>query len=148
MIKKSEFDFLNEVFEWLFYNMPIHSDNSFVRTLFDFYKLHGNLTRRQLVALLKRIHAIDKEPPFNPATIEAIIRKMPVRFKSEAPVITPVYKEDTKTMEQVQEILAIAPTHKAALLYKNKLELNQPLTIAEKENINRFLTHLKSISKK
>ena len=44
--------------------------------------------------------------------------------------------------EKLEKILTIAPAHKAALLYLNKITLHQPLTSAEKDNIEKFLALL------
>jgi hypothetical protein len=54
-----------------------------------------------------------------------------------------MYTEDSESKDKLQQILAIAPQHKAAIAYMNKVNLNQALTPAEKEDINKFLKLLK-----
>jgi hypothetical protein len=94
-------------------------------------------------ALLNTIEYINKVPPFNPATIEAIIKKKAVKTKSAPlPPAKPLYDEDETSKEKLEKILTIAPAHKAALLYLNKITLHQPLTSAEKDNIEKFLALL------
>ena len=133
-----EYDFLNGVFEWVFYSLPPRADNTFIRNMYDFYKTRGGLSKKQLQALLKIINGIDAKPPFSPATLEAIIKKKVSRSKSPLPPVTPMYKEDTDTRDKLDKILAISPAHKGAILYMNKLKLHQPLTQADKDAINKF----------
>lgn len=137
--KSADYDFLNSVFEWVFYNLPARADNTFTRNMYEFYKIHGGLSTKQLKALLKTIEYINIKPPFNPATLEAIIKKKAIKTRSAPPPPTPLYEADTASKEKLEKILSIAPAHKGALLYMNKLKLNQPLTTAEKDSINKFL---------
>ena len=140
--RKSDYDFLNGVFEWVFYSLPPRADNTFIRGMYEFYKTRGGLSRKQLTVLLNTINSIDAKPPFSPATIEAIIKKKAVKSKAPLPPATPLYQEDNVSKEKLEKILALAPAHKAALLYMNKLNLHQQLTSAEKESIGNFLTLL------
>lgn len=140
--RKSDYDFLNGVFEWVFYSMPPRADNTFIRNMYEFYKSRGGLSRKQLIALLNTINGIDAKPPFNPATIEAIIKKKAIKTKAPLPASRPLYEDDIESREKLEKILALAPAHKAALLYLNKLNLHQTLTPVEKENIGRFLSLL------
>jgi hypothetical protein len=141
--KSSDYDFFQGVFEWIFYNLPAHADNTFIRNMYDFYKTRGGLSIKQMKALLNTIEYINKVPPFNPATIEAIIKKKAVKTKSAPlPPVKPLYDEDATSKEKLEKILTIAPAHKAALLYLNKITLHQPLTSAEKDNIEKFLALL------
>ena len=133
-----DYDFLNGVFEWVFYSLPPRADNTFIRNMYDFYKTRGGLSKKQLEALLRTINNIDAKPPFSPATLEAMIKKKVTKLKSPLPAITPMYKEDTDTKEKLDKILAISPAHKGALLYMNKLSLHQLLTQADKDAINKF----------
>jgi hypothetical protein len=133
-----EYDFLNDVFEWLFYNLPPRADNTFIRNMYEFYKTRGGLSKKQLEALLRTINSIDAKPPFSPATLEAIIKKKGTKSKSALPAITPMYKEDADTKEKLEKILAVSPAHKAAILYRNKLNLHQILAQADKDAINKF----------
>lgn len=137
--KPADYDFLHSVFEWVFYNLPAHADNTFIRNMFEFYKSHGGLSIKQLKALLNTIDYIKVPPPFNPATIEAIIKKKAVKTKSAPPPPTPLYTEDHDSLQKLNQILQLAPSHKAAILYRNKVELHQSLSPAEKDSIDKFL---------
>ncbi|GAC1427151.1 MAG: hypothetical protein NVSMB7_03950 [Chitinophagaceae bacterium] len=133
-----DYDFLSGVFEWVFYSLPPRENNTFIRNMYDFYKTRGGLSKKQLQALLKTINGINATPPFSPATLEAIIKKKSTKSRSPLPAVRPMYKEDTDTSEKLDKILAISPAHKGALLYKNKLNLHQLLTKADKDAINKF----------
>ena len=138
----AEYDFLQEVFEWVFYNMPIEKDNSYIRNIYELYQNNGGLSGKQIQVLLNEIEKIPVKPPFNPATLEAIIKKKAVKYRSKLPPVTPMYTEDTESKQKLQQILGMAPQHKAAIKYMNKVNLNQELTAAEKEDINTFLNFL------
>ncbi|MEO6316377.1 MAG: hypothetical protein ABIU63_05110 [Chitinophagaceae bacterium] len=144
----SEYDFLNGVFEWVFYNLPPRADNSFTRHMYDFYKTRGGLSKKQLEALLRIINGIAVTPPFSTATLEAIIKKKTTKSKSALPAATPLYKEDTATREKLIYILSVAPAHKAALLYMNKLDLHELLTQADRDAINKFFLVISAAKKK
>ncbi|HMF71913.1 MAG TPA: hypothetical protein VK616_10575 [Flavitalea sp.] len=145
MKNSAEYDFLQEVFEWVFYNMPIQKDNSYIRNIYEFYQNNGGLSGKQIQVLLNEIEKIEVKPPFNPATLEAIIKKKAVKYRSKLPPVTPMYTEDSESKDKLQQILAIAPQHKAAIAYMNKVNLNQALTPVEKEDINKFLKLLKKM---
>jgi hypothetical protein len=144
----SDYDFLNGVFEWVFYNLPPRADNSFIKNMFDFYKTRGGLSKKQLDALLKTVNGINAVPPFSPATLEAIIKKKASKSRSPLPPATPLYKEDAETRAKLDYILSISPAHKGALLYINKLNLHEPLTQADKNTIHKFYVLISSMKKK
>lgn len=136
--RPSDYDFLNGVFEWVFYSLPPRADNTFIRNMYAFYKSRGGLSKKQLQALLKTVNGIQAIPPFNTATLEAIIKKKNAKTISALPAATPMYKEDSDTREKLDAILAAAPAHKAALLYSDKLNRHELLTPADKTAINKF----------
>jgi len=144
----SDYDFLNGVFEWVFYSLPPRADNSFIKNMYDFYKTRGGLSKKQLDALLKTVNSINATPPFSPATLEAIIKKKASKSKSPLPPATPLYKEDAETREKLEYILSVSPAHKGALLYMNKLNLHQPLTQADKDAIQKFFVLISAMKKK
>lgn len=72
------------------------------------------------------------------ATLEAIIRKMPNRYKSEAPAITPVYTKDPAIGEMIDTILAKYPQHKQVLFLQSKYLNNEVLSPADLNDLKRF----------
>ncbi|MEP7278633.1 MAG: hypothetical protein ABI813_08330 [Bacteroidota bacterium] len=144
----SDYDFLNGVFEWVFYSLPPRADNSFIRNMYEFYKTRGGLSKKQLQALLITVNGIPATPPFSPATLEAIIKKKHTKSRSSLPPVTPLYKEDTDTKSILDKILALSPAHKGALRYMNKLNLHQQLTQADKDAINKFFLLVNAVKNK
>jgi hypothetical protein len=149
MADKSSYDFLQEVFEWVFYNMPIRSNNSYMRKLYGNYKKWGGLSKWQLQSLLDQVNAINLIPPFNPATLEAMIRKKGYTYRSFIPdAPAPIPETDDVSKELIEDILAIAPGHKTALFYQAKLNNNEILKPAEQDNLRKFLRLLTEIKQK
>src|SRR5258706_2104052 len=106
--KSVDYDLFEGVFEWICYNLPAKSDNTFIRNMYEFYKTRGGLSIKQMQALLKTIDYIRIKPPFNPATIEAIIKKKAVKTKAvPPPAPTPLYNENEDSKEKLEKILAI-----------------------------------------
>ncbi len=142
----ADYDFLQVVFEWIFYQLPPRSDNTFIRNMYDFYTTRGGLSKKQLQVLLDTVHRIKEEPPFSPATLEALIKKKASKTKSALPPSKPLYTEDTASLDKISAILQLAPQHKAALQYRARLITGQLLTPADKDDLSRFL-HLLSSKK-
>jgi hypothetical protein len=144
MSNKATYDFLQEVFEWVFYNMPIHANNSYMRKLYDFYREKGGLSGKQLQALLDKINSIDVKPSFNPATLEAMIKKKAVKYRSAIPAPVEIIADDSAEFRaMIDEILQIAPNHKTVLFYRTKMENRELLSQPEKDNLKKFLKLLK-----
>lgn len=135
---RSDYDFLNGVFEWIFYQLPPRADNSFVRNMYQFYREKGGLSKKQLQALLNIINRLQVEPPFNVATLEAIMRKKVTRQKNPLPENKPLYSQDQHLVDQLENVLSVFPGHKAALMYADKLRQHLPLSQADKDSIQRF----------
>ena len=55
------------------------------------------------------------------ATLEAIIKKMPTRFKSELPENKPLYEKEKVAGELIDAILAKYPQHKSVLFFKQNI---------------------------
>jgi len=72
------------------------------------------------------------------ATLEALIMKMPDRFKSEIPGIKPLYTKDESIGEMINAILKKYPQHKTVLLFKNKYDNNETLSATEIETLKKF----------
>jgi len=135
---RTDYDFLNGVFEWIFYNLPPRADNSFVRSMYTFYRERGGLGKKQLQALIKIINHIPQDPPFNVATLEAIMRKKMTRQKNPLPENKPLYSQDNELVAQLEFILSVFPGHKAAVVLLDKLRLHHPMVQADKDSIRRF----------
>ena len=81
-------------------------------------------------------------PPSKLATLEAEIKKKPVRFKSEKPESTPLYHKDEKAENMINSLLERFPQHKMVLFLREKTMLNKPLSsqeITELERLHKLL---------
>jgi len=135
--KKPGIDIVNDVLEACILAYPI---SSFIISLYKQYISRGWLTKGQLQGLYSKAQQINADdlPPGKLAALEALINKMPNRYKSEAPSATPLYEKDESSGQLIEAILAKYPQHKRVLFLKSKYENNEPLTSAELADLKRF----------
>lgn len=141
MIRKPEIDIVNEVLEECIVAYPV---SSFVISLYQQYIKRGSLSKKQLQGLHGKASQIQNISPAKLATLEALIKKMPTRFKSEAPPPTPLYEKKDETHGQmIDEILAKYPQHKRVLFFKAKYDNNETLSSQEIAELKKFAQLLK-----
>jgi len=116
-------------------------DSSFIESLLNQYRERGSLSRKQLQGLVSKGKKAGSVPESKLSTIEAIILKMPVREKTP-PTISAIIQEETKDPlieKQLNQILAVFPSHKRALYLKAKYDTGDSMTEAEKKELIQFL---------
>lgn len=128
-------DIVNEVLEDCLLAYPT---SSFVISLYKQYQQRGSLSKKQLQGLHGKASKVKDFPNNKLVTLEAIIKKMPTRYKSELPAPTPIYEKDKETEQLIHAILEKYPQHKAVLFLKTKFENNEPFTRGEEEDLKRF----------
>jgi DNA repair protein RadC len=128
-------DIINEVLEECILAFPV---SSFIISLYQRYQKMGSLSKKQLQGLYDKASKIDGLAPNKIATLEAIIKRMPTRYKSEKPEAKPLFEKDVATGKLIDEILAINPEHKRVLYLKAKYVNNEPLSTAELGDLQRF----------
>ncbi len=133
--KRSEVDIVNTVLEDCIIAFPV---SSFIISLYQQYQKRGYLTKKQLMGLHSKASTIEDLSPGKLATLEALIKKMPTRFKSELPKSQPLYEKDKATGEAIDAILQKYPQHKRVLFLKAKFENNEALSTAELSDLKRF----------
>lgn len=139
--KKGSVDIINEVLEACILAYPV---SSFIISLYKQYISRGWLTKKQLQGLYGKAEQIEGLAPGKLAALEALINKMPNRYKSEAPeTTTPLYQKDESTGALINSILEKYPQHKAVLFLQSKYNNNQPLTPTELNDLKRFSQLLK-----
>jgi hypothetical protein len=138
---KDRLDIINDVLEECILAYPV---SSFIISLYKQYQQRGSLSKKQLQGLYGKASKIEQLPPGKLATIEAIIKRMPTRFKSELPEIKPLFEKDEGTGLLISEILAKYPQHKRVLFLKTKYDNNEVLTSADITDLKRFRDHLHS----
>ena len=141
MEQKKGIDIINEVLEACILAYPV---SSFIISLYKQYISRGWLTKKQLEGLYGKAQKIQDIPPGKLASLEAIINKMPTRYKSEAPTAsTPLYQKDEETGKLIQAILEKYPQHKRVLFLQSKYNNNETLNAAELADLKRFSQLLK-----
>jgi hypothetical protein len=139
--KKGSVDIINEVLEACILAYPV---SSFIISLYKQYVSRGWLTKKQLEGLYSKAEKIEALAPGKLAALEALINRMPNRYKSEAPETTaPLYQKDESVGEVIKAILEKYPQHKAVLFLQSKYNNNQPLTSTEINDLKRFSQLLK-----
>ena len=138
--KKPEIDIINEVLEECILAYPV---SSFIISLYKQYLQRGSLSKKQLEGLYGKASKIKDISPGKLATLEAVIKKMPTRYKSDVPSTKPLYEKEESTGQLIEDILAKYPQHKRVLFLKSKIDNNELLSSAEITDLNRFKQLLK-----
>ena len=133
--KKPDIDIVNEILEACILAYPV---SSFVISLYKQYLQRGSLSKKQLQGLYGKAEKIQDLSPGKLATLEALIKKMPTRFKSELPTATALYEKEETTGQLIASILERYPQHKRVLFLKSKYENNETLSPAEITDLKRF----------
>ena len=139
--KKPVVDIINEVLEACIMAYPV---SSFIISLYKQYIGRGWLTKKQMQGLHDKASKIEGFSTAKLATLQAMINKMPTRYKSETPVTTwPIYEKDQATEQLINSILSKYPQHKRVLFLRSKFQNNQPLSASEISELKRFIQALK-----
>ncbi len=133
--KKTEVNIVNELLEECILAYPV---SSFVISLYKQYVQRGSLSKKQLQGLHSKASKINHIIPGKLATLEAVIKKMPTRYKSDLPENKPMHEKDEAAGEDIQEILSKYPMHKRVLFIKAKFDNNELLSPAEIAELKKF----------
>jgi hypothetical protein len=132
---KDRLDIINEVLEECIQAYPL---SSFIISLYKQYLQRGSLSKKQLQGLYGKASKIDNLPPGKLAAIEAIIKRMPTRYKSELPEPTPMFEKDESIGKLIAEILEKFPQHKRVLFLKTRYDNNELLSPADLADLKKF----------
>lgn len=139
--KKPGIDIINEVLEACVLAYPV---SSFIISLYKQYISRGWLTKKQLQGLHGKAQKINDLSPGKLAALQAIINKMPTRYKSETPTSAkPLYEKDESTGQLIEAILKKYPQHKRVLFLQSKYQNNEPLNSSELTDLKNFSRLLK-----
>jgi hypothetical protein len=134
--KKQGIDIVNEILEECILAYPV---SSFVISLYKQYISRGWLTKKQLQGLYGKARDIKGLAPGKLAALEALINKMPTKYKSETPTSNgPLYQKDAAVGKMIDTILAKSPQHKRVLFLQTKYHNNESLTASELADLKRF----------
>jgi hypothetical protein len=137
---KDRLDIINEVLEECILAYPL---SSFIISLYKQYQQRGSLSKKQLQGLYGKASKIEQLAPGKLATIEAIIKRMPTRYKSELPEIKPLFEKEEVTGQLIADILAKYPQHKRVLFLKAKYDNNEILSPADITDLKRIKSLVK-----
>ena len=132
---KNRIDIVNEVLEACILAYPV---SAFVISLYKQYTTRGSLSKKQLEGLYSKASKIEGISVAKLATLEALIKKMPTRFKSELPAIKPIAENNEENKRIIEEILIKFPMHNRVLYLKSLVESNHPLTASDIDDLKRF----------
>jgi hypothetical protein len=96
-----------------------------------------------LQGLYGKASKIEGLPPGKLAAIEAIIKRMPTRYKSELPETKPLFEKEESTGRMIGEILGKYPNHKRVLFLKVKYDNNELFSPSDLADLKRFHQLLK-----
>lgn len=138
--KKKEVDIVNDVLEECILAYPV---SSFVISLYKQYMQRGSLSKKQLQGLHSKASTIENIQQNKLATLEAIIKKMPTRNKSELPENKPMFEKNESVGVIITTILTKYPHHKRVLFLRSKYENNDLLSVTEIDELKKFEKLLK-----
>ena len=115
-----------------------HPDSVFVNSLYQQYCNRGGLSKKQMEGLYSKALKTSSIPGHKLATLEAIIKKKPTRERAAATIKADLPVKDTISGELLLSILAKYPQHKRVLFLQTKYNNNEPLSVAETEEIKKF----------
>ena len=133
--KRPGVDIVNDMLEECILAYPV---SSFVISLYKQYQERGFLSKKQLQGLYGKSSQIQGISPTKLATLEAIIKRMPTRYKSGLPESAPLFEKDPVAGEMIDSILQKYPQHKRVLFFKAKWDNNETLTPAEMTELKKF----------
>ena len=133
--KKPAIDIINDVLEDCILAYPV---SSFIISLYKQYQQRGSLSKKQLQGLHSKASKIENISISKLGTLEAIIKRMPTRYKSELPPPAPLFEKDKNAGMLIEEILAKYPHHKRVLFLKLKYENNELLSALEMSELKKF----------
>ncbi len=139
--KKTGIDIIGKILDACYTHNP---DALFVMSLMHQYEERGSLSKKQLEGLLSKAKKIKEIPTSWLGTLEAIILKMPTRYKSEDPIIAaPIYEKDAEAGKLIESILARYPEHKRVLFLQLKYDNHEPVSTDEINELKRFYKALR-----
>jgi len=132
---RPEVDIIKDILEAV---LKAHPDSSFIQSLLHQYVERGGLSKKQLQGLYGKAQKIETIPAGKLATLEAIILRKNIKYRSILPENKPLYEKDEKTGKMIDDILQKFPAHKRVLLFKTKYDNNEVLSQAELTELEKF----------
>ena len=132
---KPDLDIISDVLkETLLY----YPTSKFIESLLFQYQERGSLSKKQLEGLHSKAANVKSIAPGKLATLEAIIRKKPTRYKSPVPAPSVPLTKDPLLEKLLTDILEKYPQHKRVIFLKVKFDNDELISPLEKSEIERF----------
>ena len=131
----TEINIILSILETLKENKP---DSAFISSLHQQFCNRGGLSKKQLEGLYAKAVQSKIISSAKLATLEAIIKKKPNRYKSEKIKTIAVEQKDESILQTLEAILDKFPQHKMALFLQSKFKHNDPLSETEIAEIKRL----------
>ncbi len=139
--KKSGIDIIGKILDACYTYNP---NALFVMSLMHQYEERGSLSKKQLEGLLSKAKKVKDMPQNWLGTLEAIILKMPTRYKSEEPIVAAsVYEKGAEAGKLIESILSKYPEHKRVLYLQLKYNNREQISQDEINELKRFYKALK-----
>ena len=133
---KPGIDIIAKILDALYAHNP---DALFVMSLMHQYEERGSLSKKQLEGLFSKAQKVKEIPPGWLGTLEAIILKMPTRYKSTETIVpSPIYQKEEETGKLIASVLNKYPQHKRVLYLRAKYDNHEPLSAEEIGEIKKF----------
>lgn len=114
-------------------------DSDFIKSLYRQYCERGGLSKKQLEGLHAKAAKVKGIPVARLATLEAIIRQRPTRYRSVATITAKIENTNEEAGQQMVAILEKFPQHKRVLFLKSKYDHKEALSTAEIAEIQKFV---------
>jgi hypothetical protein len=135
--KKPGIDVIAKILDAMYAHNP---DGLFVMSLMHQYEERGSLSKKQLQGLHQKAAKVESIPASWLGTLEAIILKMPTRYKSNDEIVaSPIYTKEAETGNMIAAILAKYPHHKRVLFLRAKYDNHEPLAATEIAELKKFM---------
>lgn len=135
MSKKNEIDIIDKVLDACY---KTGQYSHFVMSLMHQYEERKSLSKKQLQGLYEKAKKVEDLPPNWLSTLEAIILKMPTRYKSTVIIKNEEFKKDAHAGKLIGDILEKYPQHKRVLFLNAKYSNNETLTPVEIAELEKF----------
>jgi hypothetical protein len=112
--------------------------SSFTASLLQQYQERGGLSKKQLEGLYHKASKVADIAPGKLATLQAIILKKPMKYRSPLPQPAAAFAKDETAGQLISEILLKYPQHKRVIFFKGRYDNNESLSVLENEELKRF----------
>ena len=133
--QKPGIDIINDLLEDCILAYPL---SSFIISIYKQYQQRGSLSKKQLQGLHGKAAKIEGVSVGKLGTLEAIIKKMPTRYKSDLPQVASEPERDESYLVLIENILQKFPQHKRVLFFKARSDNKEPLSENELNELKKF----------